>query len=396
MDAPTWLGAISVITGAAAMRVRLQAETACRIALIEPADFRELMFSHQPVHDRVMAAVTPVISRVAAVEQHRERLAALGTMAAGLTHELNNPAAAASRAASELAEMVEIVTSTIARFVESGIERSDAEELVSLQQEAVQRAAAAEELDTLDAADAEDAMLAQLEALSIPEPWRIAEPLAAAGLDEAWLQRMAEVAGPAADPALRWVAATLTATRLTAELQDSTERISALVGAVKSYAAMGHGELAEVNLHKGLKTTLIVLGHKLKHTTIELVKHLDLELPPVTAHGAELNQVWTNLLDNAIDALGDHGTITITTARDGDCAVVTISDDGPGIPADVIDHIFDPFFTTKDVGSGTGLGLSTARSIVVQRHAGSLTVESEPGRTTFEVRLPFKQRERNP
>ena len=164
------------------------------------------------------------------------------------------------------------------------------------------------------------------------EPWRLAEPLAAAGVDQAWLDRVGELAGPATGAALRWVAATLTAGRLAAELEESTERMSALVGAVKSYAYMDRGELVEVDLHEGLETTLTVLGYKLKHTEIEVVRDYDRTLPKLTVRGSELNQVWTNLLDNAIDALGERGTITIATRADGGCAVVEITDDGPGIP----------------------------------------------------------------
>jgi signal transduction histidine kinase len=149
----------------------------------------------------------------------------------------------------------------------------------------------------------------------------------------------------------------------------------------------------EVDLHEGLETTLTVLGHKLRHAAITVGRDYDRELPRVTVRGSELNQVWTNLLDNAIDAVGDQGTITITTRRDGECAVVEIADDGAGIPAEVRERIFDPFFTTKDVGLGTGLGLATARRIVVDRHDGLLGVESRPGRTTFSVRLPLAQRE---
>lgn len=388
--APTWMGAISVLTGEP-MSVRMQAETACRIAVIEPADFRRLVFSHQAVHQRVMAQVTPVISRVAGIGQHKERLTSLGTMAAGLAHELNNPAAAASRAAAEIAEVVDVISSSLARFVQSGVERAEAEQLVALQQQAVAQSAAASALDTLDAADAEDDLLARLEALAVAEPWRLAEPLAAAGIDQAWLGRVAELAGPATDAALRWVVATLTAGRLAAELQECTERISALVGAVKSYAYMDRGELVEIDLHEGLETTLVVLGHKLKHAAIDVVRDYDRSLPRLTVRGSELNQVWTNLLDNAIDAIGAQGTITVTTRREGRCALIGIADDEPGIAAESAQQIFDPFFTTKDIGHGTGLGLATARRIIVDRHDGSLTVESEPGRTAFLVRLPFKQ-----
>jgi signal transduction histidine kinase len=386
--APTWALAISVLTDGP-IAIRLQAESACRLALIEAADFRRLALATPAVHHRVMQQVAPVMTRVTAIEQNRERLASLGTMAAGLAHELNNPAAAARRAASDMAEALDVVSSTIKRFVESGIEREEAEELVALHQQALDGAAAETARGTLDAADAEEALLERLERLDVNEPWRIAEPLAAAGVDEAWLERVSELAGSATDDALRWVAASLTARELAAELCEATGRMSSLVSAVKTYAYMDRGELVEVDLHEGLDTTLKVLGHKLKHTAIEVVRDYDRDLPRLTVHGSELNQVWTNLLDNAIDALGEKGTITVSTRRDGDCALVDISDDGPGIAPEIRDHIFDSFFTTKDVGSGTGLGLATARRIVVDRHDGSLTVDSEPGRTTFHVWLPL-------
>ncbi len=389
-QAPTWMGAIAVLTGRP-LGVRMQALGACRLAVVAPEDFRRLAFAQPSIHRRVMEQVAPVTGRVSAIEANRERLASLGTMAAGLAHELNNPAAAARRAAAQMTEALEAIGSTLGSFVEAGIEREDAARLVELQREAVTRASSATALAALDAADAEEELLARLEALDVEEPWRLSEPLAAAGVDQPWLDRVAELAGPATGAALRWVAATLTAGRLAGELEESTERMSALVGAVKSYAYMDRGELVEVDLHEGLETTLIVLGHKLKHTEIEVVRDYDRSLPRLTVRGSELNQVWTNLLDNAIDALGERGTITIATGADGGCAVVEIVDDGPGIPEDLKGRIFDPFFTTKDVGRGTGLGLSTARRIVVERHDGSLTLVSRPGRTAFRVRLPFAQ-----
>ena len=233
-------------------------------------------------------------------------------------------------------------------------------------------------------------MLEALEDMGVPEAWRLAEPLAAAGVDREWLDRLAGLAGPATAAALGWIAASLTARGLASQLCESTDRMSQLVGAVKSYAYMDRGEVVETDLHEGLETTLVVLGHKLKATTIDVRRDYDRSLPKVTVRGPELNQVWTNLLDNAIDALGDSGTITVSTQRDGDCAVVEISDDGPGIPADVLERIFDPFFTTKGVGNGTGLGLETARRIVEERHRGTLGVESRPGATAFQVRLPLE------
>jgi signal transduction histidine kinase len=386
--APTWIGAIAVLTGGP-LGARMQALTDCRLAVVEPPDFRRLAFAQPAVHDRVMRQVAPVMSRVTAIEQSRERLAALGTMAAGLAHELNNPAAAAQRAAAQLAEALDVVGTTMRRFVESGVERSEAEELLALHKEAVEGAATRTNLDALDAADAEDELLDRLDELGVPDRWRIAEPLAAAGVDQRWLGRVAEAAGPATDAALCWVAATLTAQGLAAELQESTRRMSELVGAVKTYAYMDRGALVEVDLHEGLETTLAVLAHKLKHTSIEVVRDYDRTLPKLVVRGSELNQVWTNLLDNAIDAVGEEGTITISTRRDGASAQVDVTDDGPGIPQDAQDRLFEAFFTTKDVGRGTGLGLATARRIVVDRHDGSLSFDSEPGRTTFHVNLPI-------
>ena len=388
--APTWMGAIAVLTGGS-LGARMQAETDCRVAVVASEDFKRLAFAQPSIHQRVMRQVAPVMSRVTEREQNRERLASLGTMAAGLAHELNNPAAAARRAAAQLTEALDAIGSALGSFVEAGVEREDAERLVALQQQASARAASCTALDALDASDAEEELLARLEALEVEEPWRLAEPLAVAGVDQQWLDSVAELAGPATGAALRWVAASLTAGRLAAELGESTERMSALVGAVKSYAYMDRGGLVEVDLHEGLETTLTVLGYKLKHTTIAVERDYDRALPRLTVRGSELNQVWTNLLDNAIDALGEQGTIAITTRADGDCAQIEIADDGPGVPDEVVGRIFDPFFTTKDVGHGTGLGLATARRIVIDRHNGSLTLDTRPGRTIFRVRLPFTQ-----
>lgn len=387
-DAPTWMGAIAVLAKEP-LPVRMQATSACRLGIIPGDDFRRLALAHPAVHARVMRQVAPVMSRLTSIEQNRERLASLGTMAAGLAHELNNPAAAAQRAAAQLSEALEAISSTLGSFVEAGVERDAAEVLVGLQRQALAAADGRTALDGLDAADAEDELLDRLQDLGVPGAWELAEPLAVAGVDQAWLDRVHAAAGPATDAALRWVAASLTARGLAAELHESTRRMSDLVGAVKSYAYMDRGGELEVDLHEGLETTLAVLGHKLKHTSIAIQRDYDRALPKLTVRGSELNQVWTNLLDNAIDAVGESGNIAIATRLDGNCAVVDIADDGPGIPPEHVDRIFDSFYTTKEVGQGTGLGLATARRIVVDRHAGSLSVDSQPGRTVFTVRLPI-------
>jgi signal transduction histidine kinase len=388
--APTWLGAIPVLTETP-LAGRIRAETDCRVARVAPDEFTDIVLSQRSVHRRIMRQVRPVVGRIAALEQNRERLASLGTMAAGLAHELNNPAAAARRAAADLADALDVLGSTIGHFVRAGVTREQAEQLVDMHEEALARAAGRTALDALDSADAEDELVDTLDELGVEDGWRLAEPLVAAGVDAAWLARVADLAGPATGAAVSWVAASLTARGLAAELGDSTERMSRLVGAVKSYAYMDRGGVVEADVHEGIETTLIVLGHKLKHTSIEVVRDYDRSLPKLTVRGSELNQVWTNLIDNAIDALGESGTITIATRLDGDCAVIEVADDGPGIPPDVRDRVFDPFFTTKGVGSGTGLGLDTARRIVEDRHRGSIALDTEPGRTVFRVRLPLAQ-----
>ena len=323
------------------------------------------------------------------IDERRDKLMALGKLSAGLAHELNNPAAAARRAASDLAEALDVLASTIGLFVESGIEREQAGELVDMQREAIERAASNDSMSALDAADAEDELLDALEELGVPEPWRLTEPLVAAGIDKPWLDRLQQTAGPASSAAVAWIAASLTAQGLAAEIAESTERMGKLVKAIKAYAFMDRGELVETDIHEGLETTLLVLGHKLKHTSIEVKRDYDRSLPKLTLRGSELNQVWTNLLANAIEALGDSGTIEIDTTRDGACARVDVIDDGPGIPPEIRDRVFDPFFTTKGVGEGTGLGLDTARRIVNERLGGSIQLESEPGRTVFHVWLPL-------
>jgi signal transduction histidine kinase len=385
--APTWMGAIAAITERP-MLVRMVAETDCRLALIPGEPFIELARANRAVHQRIMHTISPVMTRLTVREANRERLASLGTMAAGLAHELNNPAAAAKRAASSLVEALDAINGGFAAFVEGGIERAQAEQLLHLAREAIARAAEGEPLDAVAASDAEDAMLEHLEDLGVPEPWRLAEPLAF--LDEAWLQRTAELAGPVTPKALAWVAAIITARGLATELLDSTDRMSKLVSAVKTYAYMDRGELVTIDVHEGLESTLLMLKHKLKQTQIKVVRDYDKTLPPLTVRGSELNQVWTNLLDNAIQALGPSGTITVRTRRDGPCAVVDIGDDGPGIPPAARAHVLDPFFTTKPVGSGTGLGLDTARRIVEERHRGSLGFDTGDGGTVFHVWLPFK------
>ncbi len=386
--APTWLGAIIALTQESA-RVSIRAAERCRIAQYENDAFKQLLFETPIAFQRVMRAFRPVFSRFEALDAQREKLAALGQMSAGLAHELNNPAAAARRSALALSESLGSLSTVIRHFVESGVEREEAAQLVELHDQAVARAKDAPPLDAMALADAEDAIGALLERHGIADAWQLTEPLVASGLDEAWLQRVEALAGPATPAAVRWVANSLNAHSLAEDLCDSTDRMTRLVKAIKAYTYMDQAALQEIDVHDGLEATLVILNHKLKHTRIAVDRRYAPDLPRVCVYGSELNQVWTNLLDNAIDALGEQGTITIATAPWHDAGVeVTISDDGPGIDADVQRRVFEPFFTTKGVGSGTGLGLDAARRIIRERHHGDIVLASRPGLTAFTVRLP--------
>jgi signal transduction histidine kinase len=386
--APTWIGAIPTLLSAPNV-VTLRADTNVRYAVVEGEAFIDLTLANRPVFNRAMAQMKPVLGRITRRQQERDRMESLGTMAAGLAHELNNPAAAARRTANELADALGVLSRAIGVFVESGTEREQAARLVALQSSALDRCTARTAISGLDAADREDELSGTLAELGVPEPWTLSAPLAAAGIDSGFLHEVADTAGDISVPVLRWITASLSARQLANELAQSTEQMSQLVKAIKTYAYMDRGEIVQVDLREGLETTLTILGHKLKHTSIEIKRDYDPSLGVVMVHGAEMNQVWTNLLDNAIDALGESGTITIRTRADGDCAEVDIADDGPGVPDQIRERVFDPFFTTKEVGRGTGLGLDTARRILVERHRGSLTLESRPGHTVFRARLPI-------
>jgi signal transduction histidine kinase len=386
--APTWVGAILAISDVEA-QVTLKAAERSRVARIAPDPFRRLLMETPEAFNRVMRVFRPVLARIEGATLQREKLAALGQMSAGLAHELNNPASAAKRSAAALADALDVLDGSIAAFVEAGIERTEAEEFVRLKSEALERAQAAPALDGLAAADAEDTLGEWLEDHAVPDAWQLAEPLATAGLDVAWLERVAAASRGALPIAVRWVATSLSARSLSDDLRESTDRMSGLVKAIKAYTYMDQADLQEVDVHEGLEATLTILHHKLKHTHIDVRREFAPDLPRVCVYGSELNQVWTNLLDNAIDALGDSGTITIGTAPWGDGGVaVTIADDGPGIPEDAQRRVFEPFYTTKAVGSGTGLGLDTTLRIIRDRHRGDVRLRSQPGETVFTVRLP--------
>lgn len=321
----------------------------------------------------------------------RERLLALGSLTAGLTHELNNPAAAAVRATASLRERVAGMRGKLRLIAAGKYEQASLESIIELQQRAVEKVSKAPKLDPMAASDAEDEISDWLQDRGISAGWQLAPTFVQAGLDVEWLGQVRDCVGdPMLEPALRWLNYTVETELLMNEIEDSTTRISTLVGAAKQYSQLDRAPFQIVDVHDLLNSTLLMMSVKLgKGVTV--VKDFDHDLPKIPAYAAELNQVWTNLIDNAVDAMDGTGTLTIRTARDGDSALVEVRDTGSGIPPELTDRIFDPFFTTKPVGSGTGLGLDISWRIVVNKHHGALGVESVPGDTRFQVRLPLQQ-----
>ncbi|MEU3529583.1 ATP-binding protein [Streptomyces sp. NPDC038707] len=325
----------------------------------------------------------------------RERLLALGSLSAGLTHELNNPAAAAVRATATLRERVGKMRHKLGMIAEGPFSREALASLVEIQERTAERVAKAPALSPLEASDREDALTDWLEEHGIGHGWQLAPAFVQAGLDVDWLERVAAAVGEEILPnAVGWLNYTVETELLMNEIEDATSRISHLVDAAKQYAQLDRAPYRVVDVHELLDSTLLMLSGK-RGPGIEVVKDYDRALPPVPAYPAELNQVWTNLVDNAVSAMngaGGQGTLTVRTARDHERLLVEFRDTGPGIPPEIKDRIFDPFFTTKPVGEGTGLGLDISWRIVVDKHHGTLRVESVPGDTRFQVLLPLTAR----
>jgi signal transduction histidine kinase len=327
------------------------------------------------------------------VVEQRERLLALGSLTAGLTHELNNPAAAAVRATASLRDRLAEMRHELATIA-SGFDRHMLESLVGFEQGAIERMGAAPKLSPMETSDLEDALGEWLERHEVHGGWELAPTFVQAGLDEAYLDTLADGVGEAClGDAVRWLNCAVDAELLMGEIQDSTTRVSSLIAAAKQYSQMDRAPYQVVDVHELLNSTLTMLSPKLNHG-IDVVKQYDRSLPSIPAYAAELNQVWTNLIDNAIGAMGGSGRLTIRTARAGESLVVEVGDTGPGVPPEIRDRIFEPFFTTKPFGEGTGLGLDISWRIIVNKHHGDLKLESTPGDTRFIVSLPLVEPER--
>ncbi|PYU92309.1 MAG: hypothetical protein DMG25_12320 [Acidobacteria bacterium] len=360
-----------------------------RLARLHRDNFPEMLQRIPEIGQRLVAIMADRIRETAKIETQRDKLMALGKLSAGLAHELNNPAAAAQRATRSLREALETVRDASIRLARHALSPEQRETILRFEREA-QQYAAPTPVDPLAQSDREERITTWLERRLVPDPWKIAPVLGDAGVEVPTLENLAaEVGEKVVSDALIRIASVLTIGRLIAEIENSTKRISDLVGAIKEYSYMDQAPLQEVDLHHGIETTLTILGHRLKQG-VTVIRDYDPNLPRVCAYGGELNQIWTNLIDNAIDAMNAKGELRIRSKLNLDRVMVEIGDNGPGIPPEIQARIFDPFFTTKSVGQGTGLGLDTACRIA-RKHHGNIRVVSKPGDTRFQVDLPIKQ-----
>jgi signal transduction histidine kinase len=372
-----------------------RAVTPVRLYALETEDFWRMLSDCPSILRNLVALVVERFGNLGEAEQQHAKLISLGTMAAGLAHELNNPAAAVGRSAHEARE---IFRESSARALRLGaLDMSPEVRLLvaGLPEEVATRAENAGELDSLERSDLEDEVALWLEDRGVEESWDVSPTLVAAGLDATWLDDLeGRLPSGHVGDVVTWLASEVAGDELLREIGYASTRISELVGAVKSHSYMDKAASKEVDVHAGLNSTLIMLGHKLKKGDVEVVRDYEENLPLVCGHGGELNQVWTNLIDNAIDAVEGHGRITVRTASENGRVLVEIADDGPGIPDEARERIFEPFYTTKDVGKGTGLGLDISHRVVVEDHKGDIRVLSEPGDTRFQVRLPILPEDR--
>ena len=370
----------------------LRAIEPSRFFVLEAAKFAQLMNDWFPMAVHLLEGLFFGTKNAQEVVGQRERLLALGSLSAGLTHELNNPAAAAVRATGSLRERLGGLRAGLRSIAASPRDGDLLATLLRLQSEAIDSVARAPALNPLESSDREDQLCDWLDDHDVADGWQLAPSLAQSGLDSDWLDQAAEAvtAADASDlaVALRWLSDSVDSELLLTEIADSVKRISVLVGAARQYSQLDRAPYQVMDVHELLDSTLVMLGGKIA-PGITVSKHYDRSVPNVPGYPAELNQVWTNLIDNAVAAMGQEGTLTLTTAADGDRLLVEIADTGPGIPAELQERIFEPFFTTKPVGQGTGLGLDISWRIVVTRHHGDLRVESAPGNTRFQVRLPL-------
>lgn len=358
-----------------------------RVLRVPAPALRQWTSAWFPFGARLIEGLFRTARNFEAVTRQKEALVALGTLAAGLAHEINNPAAAATRAVDALRETWEVLHSSLGRLAAGSISADQFIALDALRREIEPRSVME---DPMVIADREDALSTWMSRHGIERDWLITPSLAGAGVDIAWCERAAEVLdGSALEPGLEWVASTLSAATLLVEVKESTQRISNLVTAVKSYSQLDRASMQPTDVEEGLQSTLVMLAHRIPEG-VTVVRDFGADVPRIEAIAGELNQVWTNLIDNAVDAMAGEGTLRVSTRADKNGVVVEIGDTGAGMSRKARDHAFDPFFTTKGVGKGTGLGLDISRRIIVDRHRGEIVIDAQPGETVLRVRLPLR------
>jgi signal transduction histidine kinase len=367
-----------------------------RLYVLDASKFAELMNEWFPMAVHLLEGLFFGVQNTQQAVGQRERLLALGSLTAGLTHELNNPAAAAIRAVSSLRERLATLRESLGLIAAGPKDASLIEALTTLQKDAVEHVSKAADLSPLDTSDNEDQVGDWFDAHGVADGWELAPAFVAAGIDPGWLERAAaSVHTDAIGAVMHWLHGTVETELLMNDIEDATNRISKLVGASRQYSQMDRAPNQVVDIHDLLASTLLMLNRKIGDG-ITVVKDFDHSLPKVQVYAAELNQVWTNLIDNAVQAMNGHGTLTLRTSRSGEQMQIEIADTGPGVPDEIKARIFEPFFTTKAVGEGTGLGLDISYRIVVKKHHGDLSVESKPGDTRFIVRIPLIPQEATP
>jgi signal transduction histidine kinase len=351
--------------------------------------FPEMMQRMPVLVERLVGIMSDRVREATTLDQQQDKLIALGKLSAGLAHELNNPAAGATRAANDLIETLKELRSADMRLCSHDLTETQQSSIDAFERKAIDHTATAKQLNSLDQSDREEEVSEWLDAHGIAEPWKLSGNLVEAGMDSGALEQLlGEIPATATADVLARVNCQLAAAKLAAEIKTATARISELVGAIKEYSYMDQASVQELDVHKGLDNTLLILKYKLKKKDIKVTRDYAESLPLIKAYGSELNQVWTNLIVNAVDAMSDGGTLKVRTKREPTDIMVEIRDNGAGIPASARSRIFEPFFTTKPVGEGTGLGLDTVARIV-RKHRGNVRFESKPGDTCFQVRLPI-------
>jgi signal transduction histidine kinase len=388
MDVPgRWAGGFRAWDDQGVYLATGRAATTGRVLRVPAEVLRERMAAWFPLGGHLIEGLYRTARSIEATARQRQSLVTLGTLAAGLAHEINNPAAAAVRAVDELEDACQALLASVSRLAAHQVSAQQFDALDMLRREVTRPGVTP---DALALADSEDVLAVWLTRHGVGREWMIAPSLAAAGVDPDWCERAAVILdGPALEPGLEWAASALSAATLLTELKESSRRISALVAAVKSYTQMDRASMQCIDVTDGLESTLVMLGHMLRDD-VTVVRDYGADVPLVEAHAAELNQVWTNLIGNAVEAMDGKGTLRLSTRARRSNVVIEVADTGCGMAPHVAARAFEPFFTTKDAATSTGLGLDIARRIITERHGGTIDIDSRPGCTVLRVQLPVR------